>query len=351
MQTALGMTTSEFELLAEKLSQPRYRAKQMSKAVYRDIVSSWNQVSNLPLALRESLEEVAPVTSATIAHRAESPDGAIKYLLNLHDGEQIESVYLPYEERVSVCVSSQVGCPAGCKFCATAQGGLARNLTRGEIVEQVLALQRENPERRISHCVFMGMGEPLFNYDEVIGAVRLLVDEVGMSARKITISTVGVPDGIRQLADEGLPVTLALSLHAPTDSLRETLIPTAKKWKLAEILYACREYVDSTHRDLTFEYLLLGGLNDRPDQAKALAKAIDGLPGNVNIIPFNWVETKEGFRRPSAQAVRAFREELEKCGRVATQRVERGHSVSAACGQLRRTAGTFRGKAIALAAS
>ena len=192
-------------------------------------------------------------------------------------------------------------------------------------------------ERRISHVVYMGMGEPLWNYEAVIASLRLLSNEVGLSVRNLTVSTVGVVPGILALAKEDLPVTLALSLHAPDDAIRADLIPTARKWKLDEILDACEEYVRQTHRNLTFEYLMIGGVNDRPEHARALAALLKSrhLPGNVNLIPFNYVETPQGFRRPDSQAIARFRAELEKAGRVATQRMTRGHAISAACGQLK----------------
>jgi 23S rRNA (adenine2503-C2)-methyltransferase len=342
MQPLIGRTTEELEAVVEELGQPAYRAKQLAQWIYKRGADSFDSMTDLPLRFREGLKESFTLGKSRVAHRSAAPDGTIKYLLDLGDNEQVESVYLPYEERVSVCVSSQVGCPAGCTFCATALGGLARNMTAGEIVDEILILQAEHPERRISHCVFMGMGEPLFNYDEVIRAVRLMTGEVGMSPRHITISTVGVVPGIQQLAEEQLPVTLALSLHAPDDELRETLIPTARRWKLEQILDACRDYYRMTKRNLTFEYLLIAGINDAPEQATALARLLRGLPGNVNLIPFNFVDTPQGFRRPSAESVRAFRAALESGGRVTTQRMERGHAISAACGQLRRTAGTLR---------
>jgi 23S rRNA (adenine2503-C2)-methyltransferase len=342
MQNLLGHNTSELEQIALSMGEPAFRGRQIAQWIYQRRAGSIDEMTDLPRAFREKLSETYVVGRAKIAHSDSAPDGTVKYLLELGDGEQVESVYLPYPDRVSVCLSSQVGCPAGCTFCATAQGGLARNMTAGEIAGQILTLAGENPERRISHAVYMGMGEPLLNYDNVLKSVRLLVDEVGMSPRHITISTVGVVPGILQLSDEELPVTLALSLHAPDDATRERLIPTARKWKIAEILDACRTYFEKTRRNLTFEYLLIGDVNDRPEQARELAKLLRGLPGNVNLIPFNYVETSEGFRRPSQERVAAFRAELEKAGRVATQRMERGHAISAACGQLRRTAGTIR---------
>jgi 23S rRNA (adenine2503-C2)-methyltransferase len=342
MKNLIGNTTEELEQIAQELGEPGYRGRQLAQWIYRRNARSVEEMTDLPQRFRARLREQYALGVSQVAHRDIAPDGTVKYLLELHDGEQVESVYLPYEERVSVCLSSQVGCPAGCTFCATAQGGLARNMTAGEIVDQILKLAAENPERRISHAVYMGMGEPLLNYDNVIKSARLLTAEVGMSPRHLTISTVGVAPGILQLADESLPVTLALSLHAPEDALRETLIPTARKWKLAEILAACRTYYEKTKRNLTFEYLLIDELNDSPEQASALARLLCGLPGNVNLIPFNYVDTAQGFRRPSQERVTAFRRALEEAGRVTTQRMERGHAISAACGQLRRSAGTIR---------
>ncbi len=338
----IGHNAAELERIARELGEPGYRGRQIAQWLYRKHASSVEEMSDLPAAFRARLTEGYGIGLPRIAHRDEAPDGTTKYLLELGDCEQVEAVYLPYPDRVSICLSSQVGCAAGCTFCATALGGLARNMTAGEIVAQFLTAQSDRPVRRISHVVFMGMGEPLMNYEPVLSSVRLLVEEVGLSPRHVTISTVGVVPGIQRLAEESLPVTLALSLHAPNDELRERLIPTARKWKLAEILDACREYFETTRRNLTFEYLLLADVNDSPEQAREMARLLDGLPGNVNLIPFNYVETQDGFRRPSPERIAAFRRALEETGRVTTQRMERGHAISAACGQLRRTMGTLR---------
>ena len=345
METLTGLTTAELMQTAQSLGEPPYRGKQLARWIYQRLAADWEEMTDLPKALRVRLAEQFTLRASRINRQYAASDGTVKYLLELSDGEQIESVYLPYEDRVSVCLSTQAGCPAGCVFCATAQGGLARSLTAGEIVEQIILLQRKHPQRRISHAVYMGMGEPLLNYENVIKSVTLFSEEMGMSARQLTISTVGIAPGIRRLAEERLPVTLALSLHAPDDELRQRLIPTARRWSLEEILDACREYYAKTKRNLTFEYLLLAGVNDHPDQARALAKRLAGIPGNVNLIPFNHVETPEGFRRPSAERIRSFRAALEEEGRVTTQRMERGHAISAACGQLRRTAGLLRPRA------
>ena len=337
MQSLIGLTTKELEQVAKELGQPAYRGRQVATWLYKRGAESFDAMLDLPREFRTRLQNQCAVGALEVAHRDESPDETVKYVLSLWDGQTIESVYLPYAERVSVCLSSQVGCAAGCAFCATAQGGLSRNLTAGEIVGQFLKMQSQN-ERRISHAVYMGMGEPLWNYDATVKSLRLIGEEIGISLRNLTVSTVGVVPGILALAKETIPITLALSLHAPNDELRAQLIPTARKWKLDEILDACAEYNRNTGRDLTFEYLLIGGINDRPEHARELAALLKRkkLPGNVNLIPFNYVETSEGFRRPEKLDIVRFRSELEKVGRVATQRMTRGHSIAAACGQLRR---------------
>lgn len=321
----------------QEMGEPAFRGRQVATWLYQRQALTFEQMTDLPAKLRTRLSEIASVGLPDVVHEDVAPDETIKYLLRMEDGFTIESVYLPYKDRVSVCLSTQVGCPAGCRFCATAKGGLSRNLTAGEIVGQLLRMQAAS-ERRISHAVFMGMGEPLWNYEAVIQSLRLFRDEIGLSMRNLTLSTVGVVPGILALAEEELPVTLALSLHAPNDALRETLIPTARKWKLDEILEACRIYASKTGRNLTFEYLLLGGINDSPEQARELASLLKKrrLPGNVNLIPFNYVETPEGYKRPERESIQRFREELENAGRPTTQRMTRGHSISAACGQLKR---------------
>lgn len=337
MQSLLGMTTAELGALAAEAGQPAYRGRQLAAALYRRHIDSLDGAPEIPGAFRRWLQERFELGLPRALKRDASPDGTVKYLLELGDSQTVECVLLPYPDRVSVCLSSQVGCPAGCRFCATGLGGMARSMAAGEIVGQLLRMQREST-RRITHAVYMGMGEPLWNYESVVRSIRLLRDEVGLSPRSITVSTVGVVPGIYALAEEELPITLALSLHAPDDELRASLIPTARKWKLDQILSACAAYAARTRRNLTFEYLLLGGVNDSPEQAAGLASLLNRwkLPGNVNLIPFNAVETEEGFRRPSRDRIRAFRAELERAGRVTTQRITRGHAVSAACGQLKR---------------
>ena len=337
METLIGKTTRELEAVAVAHSLPSFRGKQIASWLYKKGAQSVDQMSDLPAAFRTLLATDYSIGLPEAVHRDAARDGTVKYLVKCADGNTVESVYLPYPDRVSACLSSQIGCAAGCTFCATAKSGLARNLEAGEIVGQYLRMQSES-ERRISHVVYMGMGEPMWNYDNVIKSIRLLGDEIGLSYRHITVSTVGVVPGIVALAQEKMPITLALSLHAPDDDTRSALIPTGRKWKIAEILEACKEYSVRTQRDLTFEYLMIGGVNDSVEQASALARVLNRyrLQGNVNLIPFNYVSTKQGFKRPTRESIGAFREELERLGRTTTQRMTRGHDVSAACGQLRR---------------
>jgi len=349
MKQLIGLTTGELETMAAELGQPAYRGRQLASWLYRRGAETVEDMTDLPRGMRQRLANAYVVGLPAVAHKDVSQDETVKYLMRQCDGLTIESVYLPYPGRVSGCLSTQVGCPAGCTFCATAQGGLARNLSAGEIIGQFLRMQIES-DRRISHVVYMGMGEPLWNYEAVVKSLRLLGDEVGLSMRNLTVSTVGVVPGIRALTKEDLPITLALSLHAPNDELRSTLIPTARKWKLEEILDACAEYARTTHRNLTYEYLLIGGINDAPELARELAARLKAnhLPGNVNLIPFNYVETPQGFRSPTRESILRFRAELEKAGRVTTQRMTRGHTISAACGQLRRHAELEQGSLLPL---
>jgi 23S rRNA (adenine2503-C2)-methyltransferase len=268
-----------------------------------------------------------------------APDGTVKYLLDLPDGEVVESVFLPYPGRTSVCISSQVGCPMACSFCATGTEGLARNLAAGEIVDQVLQIQALHPDQRITHVVLMGMGEPLLNLPAVLKAVRLLNEEVGIAMRHITVSTVGVVPNIRKLADEDLQLTLAVSLHAPNDALRSQLVPLNDKYPIAMLMQACRDYVNKTKRRITFEYVLLAGVNDTEKEAHELGRLLKGVPlVSVNTIPYNTTNVADRYQRPTPDATRRFREIVASYGVTITQRQERGHRIAAACGQLKRSA-------------
>lgn len=329
-----GATREEILQVVRSLGQPDYRAQQIAEWVYRKSAHSYEQMTNLPRSLREVLPERLPLRRLAVVRAQRSSDGTVKYLLALADGEQVEAVFLPYEDRTSVCLSTQVGCAAGCRFCATAQMGFSRNLTAGEIVDQVLTLQEQSGER-ISHVVYMGMGEPLWNLQAVVQSILLLNREVGISQRHITVSTVGVVPAIYELAQHRLQITLAISLHAPDDELRARIMPVGRKWKVPQLIEAARHYTETTRRKVTFEYLLLRGVNDEPHHARTLAQLVKGMICNVNLIPFNQVETADGFMRPEPARIVRFRRVLEEAGVAVTQRVEKGHDISAACGQLK----------------
>lgn len=329
----VGKTRLELKEVLENRSDAGLRSKQLCWHLYRRAEDQLEKMGDLPQALREELATrfvAQPLTTAT--HR-KSTDGVEKLLVHNGDGQVYECVLLPYADRVSCCISSQVGCPMGCTFCATGLGGFDRNLTAGEIVGQYLMLQRLT-ERRISHVVFMGMGEPLLNLDNVVKALHLFKDEVGLSMRHLTVSTVGLVPQIKKLAEMKLPIHLALSLHSPLDAVRDRLMPVNHRWPIAEVVQTMRDYQQATGRKVTFEYLLIKDVTDTPDQAEALARLMKGFPNVVNLIPFNWVDTDQGFARPTREAVRKFRGILEGRGINVTERTERGHDIAAACGQL-----------------
>lgn len=323
---------------AEK-GAPSFRAQQILQWVYERGATSFEQMSNLSKPMRETLAGEFDLYQSEVIRRAVSGDGTIKLLLRWPDGATSECVMIPAETRRTACISSQVGCPAGCRFCASGLGGLERNLTTGQIIEQVLRVSAEATASgaRLSNVVFMGLGEPLANYDAVMRAVRTINADWGpnIGARKITISTVGLPKQIRRLADEGLQLNLALSLHAPTDVLRAELIPWAEKITIAELVSACRYYFDKTGREITLEYILLAGVNDRPVHASQLARFARQVRCNVNLLRYNPVEGLP-YERPTSEAAHAFVRELRDQGVNAHIRTSRGLDIDAACGQLRR---------------
>lgn len=344
--TLLGLTTDELRALMQEEGEPAYRGKQLAEWLYRSGVRTIGEMANLPDALRVRLDEKYEVSRGDSVACQRSRDGTVKLLLAMQDGAMVETVGLPYPDRLSCCVSTQVGCPMGCVFCATGLSGYARDLTAGEILAQVMTVQeamKSQPTRtdgrggRIDHVTFMGMGEPLLNYAATVKAIRLLNSEVGIAMRQLTISTVGLVPGIQRLAREELQCTLAVSLHAPTDDLRWQLIPGMTRWRVSEIMDACREYVQHTGRRVTFEYCLLHGVNDGMAEAHELTRVLHGLNCHVNLISHNPV-SELSFRTPSREHVRAFREILETAGIQVTQRVQRGSDIDAACGQLRQRA-------------
>ncbi len=328
----LGMSLSELTAWVEEQGQPRYRGKQLYQWIYQKGARSLEEITVFPKKWREEVAGVS-VGRSLVSYRSVAPDSTVKFLLELADGNIIETVGIPTKKRLTVCVSSQVGCPMACDFCATGKGGFTRNLEAYEIVDQVLTVQEEFG-RRVSHIVFMGMGEPLLNIDSVLGAVRCLNQDVGIGQRAMTVSTVGIRDRIRQLAQHRLQVTLAVSLHASNQKLRAELIPSATHYRLEELVAECREYVKMTGRRLSFEYILLEGFNDLPHHAEELAKLMRGFQCHVNLIPYNPISEVD-YRRPSKDRIEDFVRELESRKIAASVRYSRGLEADAACGQLR----------------
>jgi 23S rRNA (adenine2503-C2)-methyltransferase len=354
MMELLGKNTSEIEAVLRELGQPAFRGRQIAAWIYRKGARSFDEMTDLPVGLRTELNQVGALRFPSVARRWDSRDGSTKFLLQMADGERIETVHLPYPDRLSVCVSSQAGCAMACAFCATGLGGFRRNLTTEEIIAQPLmamadvatreARQQGNGARdvaasRPTHIVFMGMGEPLLNLTNVLKTIGLMHDEMQIPMRHITVSTVGIINGIRKLAEEQIQVTLAVSLHAADDDLRHRLIPTSLKTRVSDIIEASKYYFEKTGRRVTFEYVLLGGVNDSPDLAHKLARLCKGWPCHVNVIPWNAVPDatfeSSSFTAPTSAAVREFKAILERAGIPITQRVQRGADVAAACGQLR----------------
>jgi 23S rRNA (adenine2503-C2)-methyltransferase len=312
-----------------------FRGQQLLDWVYRKGVLDFGRMTTFSVADRRRLGELFAIAPGVLVREQLSSDGTRKLLLQWGERAQAEMVMIPDGARRTACVSSQAGCPVGCRFCASGLAGMKANLSADQIVEQVLRLN--DAQGRITNVVFMGMGEPLANYASVIKAIRILHDPgcLGLSARRITLSTVGVPARIRDLAKEELPINLALSLHAPSEALRRELIPWAEHFPLPAVLEAVRDYFAATGREITLEYILLSGVNDGAEQARELVKLCRSVRANVNLIRYNEVPDLE-FRRPGAEAVAAFQEIL-RCGGVnAHVRKSRGRDIDAACGQLRR---------------
>ena len=334
--------------------EPSYRARQVRQHVYGGDVASFEEMSDLPKAFRAALDEQFAFSTVALEADTRAHDGEThKGLFALEDGARVEAVLMPYHrvsdsgewtvERNAVCISTQVGCAMACAFCATGEMGLARNLAAAEILDQVRHWQRFLAQRgeRVSHVVFMGMGEPLHNYSATVAAVRTLVDPdgFGISARRITVSTAGVVPKIDALANENIPLNLAISLHAPNDAVRRAIMPIDRKWDLDAVLDASRRYVRKTKRRITFEYVLLAGVNDAPEDARELVERVKG-DGNVplalfhvNLIPVN--RGPGGFARPTEERMERFAAALRRGGLAASVRISRGQDIAAGCGQLK----------------
>jgi 23S rRNA (adenine2503-C2)-methyltransferase len=323
--------------LAEMLQgQPRYRLDQIWQGLYENLATP-AEMTNLPKVLRAELTERLVPALQVVVRRVSDGGDTVKYLWDLHDGKRIETVLMLYPDRVTVCVSSQVGCAMGCGFCATGQAGFGRHLTVGEIVEQVAVAAREARalQRRLGNVVFMGMGEPLANEAVVWASVERLHDDLGLSARKLTISTVGIVPGIRRLIERPLPVNLAVSLHAANDQLRDELVPINKRYPIDELMSACADYLSIKGRRLSFEWAMIDGVNDRDIDATELAKLCRRfrLPAHVNLITLNPTPGYPTVGSP-LKRVHDFRDTLERLGVNATVRRNRGTDIDAACGQL-----------------
>lgn len=329
-----GATPDELRAWATGLGLPAFRGQQIFDSIWKPGVLAWSDVPGLPRDLLAKLEAEAPLAPATEDKRQESSDGTVKSLLRLRDGKLAECVSIPTDDRHTICVSSQVGCAVGCTFCASGLNGVERDLTAGEIAYQVLHHWRRRP---VTNVVFMGSGEPLFNYDNVIKAIRLLGEErgLGMGRRRFTVSTSGVPKRIVQLADDEPQVTLAFSLHAADDETRSKIVPLNRRWPLDEVLTAMQDYSAKVSRRMTLEYVLLGDDNMSVDHAERLAAVAQRFNAHVNLIPFNPVfETPH--RRPNEEEVDEFARIARAFGANVTVRGQRGADIDAACGQLRK---------------
>ena len=329
------------EQLTEELlgiGEKKFRAKQVYSWIHEKLVDSFDEMTNLSKDLREKLNENYTLNSMdAVAVQTSQIDGTQKYLFRLHDGHVVESVLMRYHHGNSVCISSQVGCLMGCRFCASTIGGKVRDLAASEMLGQIYKIQKLSKER-VHNVVVMGTGEPLDNYDNLVQFVKMLTDENGLniSQRNLTVSTCGIVPKIRQLAEEKFQITLALSLHATTQEKRKQLMPIANKYDLKEVLDACHYYYEQTGRRITFEYSLVGGVNDTKQDAEELTRLIGKLPCHVNLIPVNPIKERD-FVQPNKQECQAFRNKLEKNGINATIRREMGRDIDGACGQLRKS--------------
>ncbi|MDO8670315.1 MAG: 23S rRNA (adenine(2503)-C(2))-methyltransferase RlmN [Dehalococcoidia bacterium] len=336
----LDLSSGQIERFLSSMDVPAFRGRQIENWIYQGLVYDFEQMTNLPVALRHGLAEAAEILPFAVRAEMQSTDGETrKVLLELHDGSAIEAVFMSYDPttstkgRSTVCVSTQAGCAVGCSFCATGRGGFVRNLSAGEIVGQVLYFAAQGG--RITNVVFMGQGEPLRNFDAVWKAIEILNSSggLGIAARHLTVSTAGIVPGIRRLSSKTLQVGLALSLHAPNDDLRNTLVPLNRKYPIRDLLSACWDYTAKTGRRVTFEYVLIRGVNDGALQARELGALLSGHLAHINLIPVNPVDDL-ALQPPTRQGVASFQAELHRKGITSTLRIERGQDILAACGQL-----------------
>lgn len=333
-----SLALEELILQMKDLGQPAFRAKQLYEWIHVKLTNSYDAMTNLPKELRETLKERFPLTVLEEVDALHSKsDGTVKYLFRLSDNRVIESVLMRYQYGNSVCISSQVGCRMGCTFCASTIGGKERDLLPSEMLDQIYRIQASTGER-VSHVVVMGTGEPLDNYDNLVRFLKLMIvpEGINLSARNITVSTCGIPDKIRAFAKEGIPVTLALSLHGPNNEIRKRLMPVARKYELTEVMDAFVYYYDKTGRRLTFEYSMAEGVNDEEEHAKELATLVRGLNCHINLIPINPIKERD-YAQSGSKKIQIFKNILEKYRINVTIRREMGSDIDAACGQLRKS--------------
>ena len=336
MKNIKGYNLEELKEELKQIGEKPFRAEQIFKWVHVDKVKTFDEMLNLSLELRQKLSANYTMCNFRILAKLKSVDGTIKYLFDVLDGNAIETVLMKYNHGYTICVSSQIGCKMGCKFCASTGIRFGRNLESGEIVEQLIAIEQDE-NIRISNVVFMGIGEPLDNYDNVINSIRIINNQKGMNigARHISISTSGLVPKIYDLAKENIPCTLSISLHATTDEKRTAMMPINKRYKIEELMKACREYIQTTKRRISFEYALAKDNNDNLEDAKGLVKLLKGMIAHVNLIPINPIDGGQ-YSKASIQNIMKFRDYLNDHGIVATIRRELGSDIAAACGQLRK---------------
>ncbi len=325
----------ELKEFIESIGEKGFRAKQVYGWIHKKLVPSFDDMANVPKELREKFKKSCTITSTNVIKKQVSADGTCKFLMQLYDGNTVESVLMKYKHGNSVCISTQAGCRMGCRFCASTVGGLIRNLAPSEMLGQVYEIQRLTGER-VSNVILMGIGEPLDNYNNVVKFIKMLSDGNGLniSQRNITLSTCGIVEKIKELEEEHLAITLAISLHAPDDGIRKQIMPVAERYSIDEIIETCRHYIEKTRRRITFEYSLMEGTNDQPVHAEKLAKLLHGINCHVNLIPLNPVKGRAGSR-PGTTGIQHFKLILEKNRINVTIRREMGSDIDAACGQLR----------------
>ncbi|MGN0442679.1 MAG: 23S rRNA (adenine(2503)-C(2))-methyltransferase RlmN [Acutalibacteraceae bacterium] len=336
LQDIKSLSINELEQALADFGEPKYRAKQIFQWIHKKYVNSFDEMLNLSKDLRQKLKENYYISCSAIEKKLISCyDSTVKYLFSLNDGEYVEAVLMSYHHGYSACISTQAGCKMGCTFCATGQGGFRRNLTAGEMLSQLQTMEKDRGVR-ISNVVLMGMGEPLDNFDNVVRFLRLVSSADGMNIgmRHLALSSCGLADKIRQLAELKLQITLSISLHAPNDEIRNRTMPVNKRFPIDELLSACREYIEKTGRRITFEYAMIDGVNDSLDCARQLASRLRGMLCHINLIPVNEVD-KTGYKKSGKKSLNAFCAYLNNHGITATIRRTLGSDINASCGQLR----------------